>query len=82
MSARPDRIEADALQSRVFDTRANSVPASGAPRATFSNERTSLSARACSMRCTHLDVGIFLREFRFGAVILVVMTMIAPAALL
>jgi hypothetical protein len=34
------------------------------------------------MRCTHLDVGIFLREFRFGAVILVVMTMIAPAALL
>ena len=33
--------------------RANSAAASGAPRATFSNERASLSARACSMRCTH-----------------------------
>ena len=33
--------------------RANSATASGAPRATFSNERASLSARACSMRCTH-----------------------------
>ena len=29
-----------------------------------------------------VDVGIFLREFRFGALMLVVMTMTAPAALL
>jgi hypothetical protein len=42
--------------------------------------RAAATIRARDVRT--VDVGIFLREFRFGALMLVVMTMTAPAALL
>jgi hypothetical protein len=62
--------------------RANSATASGAPRATFSNERASLPTRRVFDKGVRtVDVGIFLREFRFGALTPVVMTMSTPAAL-
>ena len=56
----PRRRRLDLTKSRRTHIRAvysrhlaNSATASGAPRATCSNERASLPARACSMTCTH-----------------------------
>jgi hypothetical protein len=80
--ARPDQLEAGARQSRVLATPCKFGCRLRASRNRLQCERGTVGPRLFDEVYTPSTLGIFLREFSFGVLMLVVMTTTARAALL